>query len=127
MIFETWEQKNDLSSHISLVVFDMNQWYKAQMPDQCYDLRYSLPFINFVLLDRISERRNAIMDMRIRKDTIQQFLTFNLSEEYSYPSSLSFGEWSIFYGWWRECWTGPMCLSDSLEALESFQSGVKVV
>lgn len=69
----------------------MNQWYKAQMPHQCYH-GYSVPFVNFILLDRVSERKSSILDMRIRKDTIQQFLTFNLSEEYSYPSSLSFGK-----------------------------------
>ncbi|XP_065200362.1 protein ELYS isoform X2 [Planococcus citri] len=89
MVFETWENVSDVSSHITLVVFDMNQWYKAQMPHQCYN-GYAVPFINFVLLDRVSERKSTILDMRIKKDSIQQFLTFNLSEEYSYPSSLSF-------------------------------------
>lgn len=54
---------------------------------------FSVPFINFMLLERVSEWKASVLDVRIKMDTIQQFLTFNLSEEYSYPpSSLSFGE-----------------------------------
>lgn len=90
MVFETWEHNADVNSSISIIVFDMNQWYKAQMPHQCY-VGYAVPFINFMLLEHVSERKGTILDMRIKKDTIQQFLSFNLSEEYSYPSSLSFG------------------------------------
>lgn len=88
--FETWEHDTELSSYITLVVFDMNQWYKAQLPHQIYH-GYSVPFISFQTLDCVSDRKCSVLDMRIKKDTIQQFLSFNLSEEYSYPSSLSFG------------------------------------
>lgn len=41
MVFETWECNSDINSCISIIVFDMNQWYKAQMPHQCY-VGYSL-------------------------------------------------------------------------------------
>ncbi|XKL62198.1 hypothetical protein PGB90_002031 [Kerria lacca] len=34
MVFETWECNSDINSCISIIVFDMNQWYKAQMPHQ---------------------------------------------------------------------------------------------
>ncbi len=91
MVFETWERDADINSCITLVVFDMNQWYKAQMPHQCYP-GYSVPFVNFMVLEQVSERKSTILDVCIKKDTIQQFLTFNLSEEYSYPSSLTFGK-----------------------------------
>lgn len=92
VIFETWERDADETSCISMVVFDMNQWYKAQMPHQCYLGYTTTPFINFTVLDRVSERKMSILDIHIKRDSIQQFLTFNLSEEYSYPSSLSFGK-----------------------------------
>ncbi|XKL59536.1 hypothetical protein PGB90_000552 [Kerria lacca] len=90
MVFETWECNSDINSCISIIVFDMNQWYKAQMPHQCY-VGYSIPFINFMLLERVSEWKASVLDVRIKMDTVQQSLTFNLSGEYSYPpSSLSF-------------------------------------
>lgn len=91
MVFETWERVSDCNSCITLIIFDMNQWYKAQMPQEVYQ-NGSVPFVNFQVLENISERKGTILDMRIKKDTIQHFLSFNLSEEYSNPSSLSFGK-----------------------------------
>ncbi|XKL65606.1 hypothetical protein PGB90_009026 [Kerria lacca] len=32
IVFETWECNSDINSCISIIIFDMNQWYKAQMP-----------------------------------------------------------------------------------------------
>ncbi|XKL67939.1 hypothetical protein PGB90_003430 [Kerria lacca] len=62
MVFETWECNSDINSCISIIVFDMNQWYKAQMPHQCY-VGYSVPFINFMLLERVSEWKASVLDV----------------------------------------------------------------
>ncbi|XKL59538.1 hypothetical protein PGB90_000554 [Kerria lacca] len=62
MVFETWECNSDINSCISIIVFDMNQWYKAQMPHQCY-VGYSIPFINFMLLERVSEWKASVLDV----------------------------------------------------------------
>ncbi|XKL64589.1 hypothetical protein PGB90_004675 [Kerria lacca] len=62
MVFETWECNSDINSCISIIVFDMNQWYKAQMPHQCY-VGYSVPIINFMLLERVSEWKASVLDV----------------------------------------------------------------
>ncbi|XKL61083.1 hypothetical protein PGB90_008140 [Kerria lacca] len=88
------ESKNKEQSALPFAVM-----YVVQSANAASVLRgiFSVPFINFMLLERVSEWKASVLDVRIKMDTIQQFLTFNLSEEYSYPpSSLSFDTIFLF-------------------------------
>lgn len=66
-------------------VFDLNQWYKQQMPDTC-DWRSSPTFLAIFPL-----ARQTVLDVWMNRATVTPFSSLNRPEEHFYPSSLTFG------------------------------------
>lgn len=83
---------NDPESYLFL--FDINQWYKAQMPSTISHLKISNSFASFVKLpDNVS-----YLDFKMTDKTLRPF-NYNFRnnvEELYYPSSIYFGN-NLFY------------------------------
>lgn len=67
-------------------VFDLNQWYKQQLPDAC-DWRSSPTFLAIFPLGK-----QPVLDVWMNGVTVTPFSSLNRPEEHFYPSSLSFGK-----------------------------------
>ncbi|XP_037026893.1 protein ELYS [Bradysia coprophila] len=65
-------------------VFDLNQWYKQQLPDAC-DWRSSPTFLAIFPLGK-----QPVLDVWMNGVTVTPFSSLNRPEEHFYPSSLSF-------------------------------------
>ncbi|KAG4065759.1 hypothetical protein HA402_012437 [Bradysia odoriphaga] len=65
-------------------VFDLNQWYKQQLPDTC-DWRSSPTFLAIFPLGK-----QPVLDVWMNGVTVTPFSSLNRPEEHFYPSSLSF-------------------------------------
>lgn len=77
----------DLESYIFL--FDINQWYKAQMPSNISHLKVSNSYASFVKLPH----NDRYLDFNISDKSLRPFgYNFrNNVEELYYPSSIYFG------------------------------------
>lgn len=73
------------SSGAFVCVFDLNQWYKQQLPDTC-DWRASPTFLAIFPLGK-----QPVLDVWMNGVTVTPFSSLNRPEEHFYPSSLSFG------------------------------------
>lgn len=66
-------------------VFDLNQWYKEQMPEFC-DMRQHPTYL------AVFELENTVpLDVWMNQRTVTPFSSIQRPEEHFYPSSLSFG------------------------------------
>lgn len=74
------------SSGAFVCLFDLNQWYKQQLPDTC-DWRSSPTFLAIFPLGK-----QSILDVWMNGLTVTPFSSLNRPEEHFYPSSLSFGK-----------------------------------
>lgn len=72
-----------------LSVFDLNQWYKEQMP-MSPNNESSAYLVHLGLFENNEE---AVLDVRIRPETLKQFASLHRLDEHFYPSSLSFGKY----------------------------------
>lgn len=70
-------------------VFDLNQWYKEQMPDICDLLQHSTYLAVFELDNTMP------LDVWMNQSTVTPFSSIQRPEEHFYPSSLSFGNFTL--------------------------------
>ncbi|KAJ8920901.1 hypothetical protein NQ315_015694 [Exocentrus adspersus] len=89
---------NQSETHTYMLLFDLNQWYKEQMPDftkwsSCtnYILR-----INITDLIMVTGRKGGpVMDVKINSKSLRQFMGVQRLEEHFCPSALSFDLWGL--------------------------------
>lgn len=79
------------NSSVFLAIFDLNQWYQAQMPSRWIfdDLSTVCPFVGFY---RVDMQGSAIRQVWIEPDTLSIFHRSSITpnEAFFYPSALSF-------------------------------------
>lgn len=82
-------QNVDASPESYIFLFDINQWYKAQMPSNINHLKVSNSYASFVKLPH----NGSYLDLNISDQTLRPFgYNFrNNVEELYYPSSIYFG------------------------------------
>jgi len=82
-------QNVDASPESYIFLFDINQWYKAQMPSNINHLKVSNSYASFVKLPH----NGSYLDLNISDKTLRPFgYNFrNNVEELYYPSSIYFG------------------------------------
>lgn len=84
-----------------VIVFDLNQWYKAEMPMVC-DWREQPNYVAVFPLELSASGgamtdAGAVLDVWMNPKTVAPFGSVQRPEEHFYPSSLNFGEPFIFY------------------------------
>ncbi|XP_076270585.1 uncharacterized protein LOC143202735 isoform X1 [Rhynchophorus ferrugineus] len=81
-----WNTNKELST--SVLVFDLNQWYKEQMP--------SMPVwsdcSNYIIKHNIPDQ---FYDVKLDKKSLDQFIGVQRLEEHFCPTSLSFDLWCL--------------------------------
>lgn len=83
--FSTQEEKN------KLLIFDLNQWYKEEMPFSITNQKYPSYLAGYVL----SGRQRAL-SAYLNPSTVAHFNSLQRFEEHFYPNSLSFGEYDYY-------------------------------
>ncbi|XP_075220007.1 AT hook containing transcription factor 1 homolog [Lycorma delicatula] len=84
--WEVWTpERYDITTKLTL--FDLNQWYKAQMPNNSMDDNTS--YMTTLSLGSVNQI-GAILDVRISPSTVRQFITMQPLDEHFFPSSLTF-------------------------------------
>lgn len=83
----SWRRSGDVGSQVC--VFDLNQWYKEQMPDSC-DWRKANSFLAVFPLQGLDG-----LDVWMDATTVTPFSSIQRPEEHFWPASLNFGEYSI--------------------------------
>ncbi|KAL3282176.1 hypothetical protein HHI36_005370 [Cryptolaemus montrouzieri] len=87
-----WRVVSENGNSTYMAVFDLNQWYKEQMPNSPNFDNCSSYMITLCVTDStytIEEGIN-IYDVAVNKKTLQQFMGTQRMEGHYYPSSLSF-------------------------------------
>jgi hypothetical protein len=94
-VWETWGTNCPGSTHMA--VFDLNQWYKEQMPGKIVKGQAST-YIAVFSLDEVAEASassanstNPLLDVKVDPASISQFTAVQSLEEHFYPSALAFG------------------------------------
>lgn len=67
-----------------ICVFDLNQWYKEQMPEFC-DFRQHPTYL------ALFQENTVSLDVWMNQRTVTPFSSIQRPEEHFYPASLSFG------------------------------------
>ncbi|KAK9888484.1 hypothetical protein WA026_000735 [Henosepilachna vigintioctopunctata] len=77
-------------------LFDLNQWYKAQLPNTL-DHECSSYMITLCVTDVIdtTEENSDIYDLAVNKNSINQFMGIQRLEEHYHPSALSFDSYCL--------------------------------
>jgi hypothetical protein len=80
-----------------MAVFDLNQWYKEQMPCKIVKGQAST-YMTIFSLDEVVEASassvnstNPLLDVRVDPASLSQFTAVQSLEEHFYPSALAFG------------------------------------
>jgi hypothetical protein len=80
-----------------MAVFDLNQWYKEQMPGRTVKGQVSTYMTIFSLDDVVeasastANSTNPLLDVRVDPASLSQFTAVQSLEEHFYPSALAFG------------------------------------
>ncbi|XP_065163012.1 LOW QUALITY PROTEIN: protein ELYS homolog [Atheta coriaria] len=77
-------------SHTYLSLFDLNQWYKEQMPNLAYQQHYMNYMTHLCLTEGNAPKDYAILDAQIDPSSIDPYVGANRLEEHYRPSSLAF-------------------------------------
>ncbi|XP_045471901.1 protein ELYS [Harmonia axyridis] len=87
-----WKASCERGQFTYMSMFDLNQWYKAQMPNSSTSDDCSSYMITLCVSDLTNTNTNGaeVLDLNLHKKTIQQFIGTQKLEEHYYPSSLSF-------------------------------------
>ncbi|KAG5885554.1 hypothetical protein JTB14_007634 [Gonioctena quinquepunctata] len=89
---------NQADPQTFILIFDLNQWYKEQMPNfskwkNCvnYLLRLSLTD----LIHMTGHKGGALLDVKMDPKALRQFVGIQRLEEHFYPTSMSFDLWTL--------------------------------
>jgi hypothetical protein len=80
-----------------MAVFDLNQWYKEQMPGKIVKGQASTYIAIFSLNEVVEASANSagsinpLLDVKVDPASISQFTAVQSLEEHFYPSSFAFG------------------------------------
>jgi hypothetical protein len=81
-----------------MALFDLNQWYKEQMPAKIVKGQAST-YMTIFSLDEVVEASvssanstNPLLDVRVDPASLSQFTAVQSLEEHFYPSALAFGK-----------------------------------
>lgn len=83
--FSTQEEKN------KLLLFDLNQWYKEEMPFSITNQKCPSYLAGYVL-----SGRQCALSTYLNPSTVAHFNSLQRFEEHFYPNSLSFGEYYYY-------------------------------
>lgn len=94
-VWEAWGASCPGSTRMA--VFDLNQWYKEQMPGKIVKGQVST-YMTIFSLDEVVEASassanstNPLLDVRVDPASLSQFTAVQSLEEHFYPSALAFG------------------------------------
>ncbi|CAL1280678.1 unnamed protein product [Larinioides sclopetarius] len=91
--WEVWPNTQHLPLSYHLAVFDLNQWYQAHMPStfRCHSNELS-PYLGVFSMKETTKCLNneEILSLYTIPQSIKKFKSLLVSEEFFYPSSLSF-------------------------------------
>lgn len=91
--WEVWPNSDRLPPSYHLAVFDLNQWYQAHMPAgfRCHPNEPST-YLGIFSLNEVTKNLNneEIFGLYAIPQSIKKFKSLLVSEEFFYPSSLSF-------------------------------------
>ncbi|XP_054164403.1 protein ELYS-like [Oppia nitens] len=99
LLFISWEALSDLSnetySSTYFAIFDLNQWYRSQMPTdiKIADDKQFCPFLGVFSLENIANTMSpdAIVSVQLNRETISKYRSQAFQDDiHYYPSSLSF-------------------------------------
>lgn len=87
-----WCVWNNAEIESYMCLFDLNQWYKEQMPtNPSEDNSSFMVFLNLrELFDMHTQKSNILLDVKIDPESINQFSCPQRLEEHYYPSSLAY-------------------------------------
>ncbi|XP_023712052.1 protein ELYS [Cryptotermes secundus] len=98
-VWETWGANCPGSTRMAL--FDLNQWYKEQMPAKIVKGQAST-YMTVLSLDEVVEASvtsanstNPLLDVRVDPASLSQFTAVQSLEEHFYPSALAFESLSL--------------------------------
>jgi hypothetical protein len=85
-----WECRTDSKNETIVTLFDLNQWYKEQMPSRGSTAQS--PFIHSVTV-----RKGPALALSVKPSTFSIYNFINSLEQHYYPSALSYGMlWFLF-------------------------------
>jgi hypothetical protein len=86
-----------------MALFDLNQWYKEQMPTKIVKGQ-AYTYMTVFSLDEVVEASvtsasctNPLLDVRVDPASLSQFTAVQSLEEHFYPSALAFGKSDIIF------------------------------
>ncbi|KAJ8964806.1 hypothetical protein NQ314_004613 [Rhamnusium bicolor] len=91
-----WFNQNETQSY--LLVFDLNQWYKEQMPHFTKGTDSSNYILKVCISDLITmagHKGGPLLDVKIDKKSLSQFSGVQRLEEHFCPTALSFDLWAL--------------------------------
>lgn len=87
----TWYDKNKTQNYS--LVFDLNQWYKEQMPTFSKWANCNNYILRMNLTDLIAphmQKKSPLLDVKMDEISLRQFVGVQRLEEHFYPTSLTF-------------------------------------
>jgi hypothetical protein len=79
-----------------MALFDLNQWYKEQMPGKIVKGQVSTYMTIFSLDEVVSASANStnpLLDVKVDPASLSPFTAVQSLEEHFYPSALAFGKY----------------------------------
>lgn len=96
-----WEASDESTEYnpvCYLVLFDMNQWYRTQMPSRvrCPSTKFC-SYMGVFSLSQISEQVPTLplLNLQLKTNSLAKFKSLSTAEEFYFPSSLSFNLFSL--------------------------------
>lgn len=97
IVWTSWNSQNAATLETYFCMFDLNQWYKEQMPGSTQltdaDCNSYISCVSLSTLPSpVSQRScsNDLLDVRINPNTFSQFVCAQRLEEHYFPSALAF-------------------------------------
>ncbi|XP_054719171.1 protein ELYS-like [Uloborus diversus] len=91
--WEVWSHSYDYPTAYHMILFDLNQWYQAQMPFclKC-DPSVLSPFFGIFSLREVKQKLDgdALLSLHVIPQSIKKFKYTTVAEEFFFPSSLDF-------------------------------------
>ncbi|RZF46756.1 hypothetical protein LSTR_LSTR002619 [Laodelphax striatellus] len=115
--WEVWTpDRTNVTSKLTL--FDINQWYRAQMPFNLESGGSSSYVTNILLPNSNEEQPEPLLDVWISAESLSQFSAYQPLDEHYFPLSLSFACTCLYEHKKLECvWKGVQ--NELLSSLES--------
>ncbi|XP_076361165.1 AT hook containing transcription factor 1 homolog isoform X2 [Tachypleus tridentatus] len=94
LVWEAWFDVADTNSHCIMLIFDINQWYQAQMPSsfRISSGKFS-SYVEIFSLTKVLEeadRGSFLLDVHIVPSSLMKFNSKSSVEQFYFPSSLGF-------------------------------------